>query len=288
MRFYPELFISLVVILIAIPAISQNNIKLRFYKGSNKISYALGDTIKLGNGSEVGGRFIYITSGYNGIPASKKGALVTIKKINKYNYKHFKGVILTVKDGNRTYTLDIENAIASCEIAICISKTMPEEEFPIEKKYFKYTQNNKSITKKELMRILYQDEKAYRKFKTAKIFQTAGWITASTGSILLIFSAAKTTEDLMNTNYIFIHPLFFPFPIPQSSQSVQNPDQAEILAIGGVSMIGASLIFTTIYHIKKGKAVKTYNKRLLTKEPKSQVNLNWGLTVSGIGITLNF
>jgi hypothetical protein len=53
---------------------------------------------------------------YNGLP-------VTIKKIRRFKSKNAEKVLFLVGGGNITnYTLDIENAIASCEIKDCIEK----------------------------------------------------------------------------------------------------------------------------------------------------------------------
>lgn len=105
--------------------------KLDDYKASNGITYKVGDEIKLGRGSDTNGRFVYVNMGgwgaamsgnpeQNWLGAANAGLLVTIKKIKKYNYKRYKGVYFTVGGGNITnYTIDIENAIATCEIENC-------------------------------------------------------------------------------------------------------------------------------------------------------------------------
>jgi hypothetical protein len=100
--------------------------KLNEFKASNGVTYKVGDQIKLGRGSGANGAFVYVTIGGWGMVASGKvtplppsdaGLIVTIKKIRKYNYKHYKGVYFTVGGGNITnYNVDIENAIATGEI----------------------------------------------------------------------------------------------------------------------------------------------------------------------------
>ena len=106
--------------------------KLKEYTASNGITYKIGDEIKLTRGSSHNGKFIYVTIGgwgmstdseANMLPAANRGLIVTIKKIKKYNYKRYKGVIFTVGGGNITnYKLDIEGALENCEIENCNQK----------------------------------------------------------------------------------------------------------------------------------------------------------------------
>lgn len=103
--------------------------KLEEYIASNGITYKIGDEVKLGRGSDTNGKFVYVNIGgwavstnpeENRLGAANAGLLVTIKKINKYNYKRYKGIYFTVGGGNLTnYVLDIENAIATCEVENC-------------------------------------------------------------------------------------------------------------------------------------------------------------------------
>ena len=117
--------------------------KLKDFTASNGITYKIGDKIKLGRGSDTNGRFVYINMGgwaaiagatnnanYNAnnnrLGAVNAGLLVTIKKIKKYNYKRYKGVYFTVGGGNITnYIIDIENAIATCEVENCKKNKNP-------------------------------------------------------------------------------------------------------------------------------------------------------------------
>ena len=111
--------------------------KLQEYKASNGVVYKVGDNIKLGRGSGANGDFVYVTLGGWGmvaegkvtpLPPSNAGLVVTIKKIKKYDYKHYKGVYFTIGGGNITnYNLDIENAIATGEIAGPKNKNMAQE-----------------------------------------------------------------------------------------------------------------------------------------------------------------
>jgi len=103
--------------------------KMTEFTASNGITYKIGDEIKLGRGSDTNGKFVYVNIGgwavstnpeQNRLGAGNAGLIVTIKKIIKYNYKRYKGIYFTVGGGNITnYILDIENAIATCEIENC-------------------------------------------------------------------------------------------------------------------------------------------------------------------------
>jgi hypothetical protein len=108
----------------------QNVERLDEYTASNGITYKIGDEIKLGRGSDTNGKFVYVNIGgwavstnpeQNRLPASSSGLIVTVKKINKYNHKRYKGVYFTVGGGNITnYFLDVENAIQTCEVENCV------------------------------------------------------------------------------------------------------------------------------------------------------------------------
>jgi len=115
---------------------AQNVKKLNEYKASNGITYKIGDEIKLGKGSNDNGNFVYVTMGgwalasgeAASLGAGNAGLLVKIKKIKKYNYKHYKGVYFTVGGGNITnYNLDIENAIATGEVQNSRNKHLAQE-----------------------------------------------------------------------------------------------------------------------------------------------------------------
>nr|BFF40407.1 hypothetical protein BACY1_22120 [Tenacibaculum mesophilum] len=114
--------------------------KLKEYTASNGVTYKVGDEFKLGQGSDTNGKFVYVNIGgwgmstnaeSNRLGAANSGLIVTLKKIKKYNYKRYKGVYFTVGGGNITnYTIDIENAIKSCEIEICNDKKEVAESKP--------------------------------------------------------------------------------------------------------------------------------------------------------------
>jgi len=130
-------YLASIVFLISTSIYAQNTLKLKEYTASNGVTYKIDDDIKLGRGSDTNGRFVYVNMGgwyqyaaassnsnYNAnnnrLPASNTGLIVTIKKIKKYNYKRYKGVFFTVGGGNITnYVIDIENAIATCEVENC-------------------------------------------------------------------------------------------------------------------------------------------------------------------------
>lgn len=108
--------------------------KLKEYKASNGITYKVGDKIKMNQGSAGNGNFIYLTMGgilmtanavANQIPATYAGANVLVKKIKHYKRKTLgEKTIFTVGGGNITnYTLDIEGAIATCEVTPCNKNT---------------------------------------------------------------------------------------------------------------------------------------------------------------------
>ncbi len=133
-----KLLLLLSITLFTISSLHAQRVeKLDEYTASNGVTYKVGDEIKLGRGSDTNGRFVYVNmSGWgavmtatndqvhnanqNRMEASNAGMLVTIKKIKSYDKKRFKGVIFTIGAGNITnYTMDIENAIATCEVENC-------------------------------------------------------------------------------------------------------------------------------------------------------------------------
>lgn len=74
----------------------------------------------------------------NGLPAGNTGLVVTLKKIKKYDSKRYKAVLFIVGGGNITnYNLDIESAIAECEIEKC--KTVSESAKSADDKFDKLT-----------------------------------------------------------------------------------------------------------------------------------------------------
>lgn len=105
------------------------------YTASNGITYTIGDTVKLGMGSSPNGNFRYLNIGgwgavllYNSndgveqfdIGRGYSGLNVNIKAIRYYKFKGATKVYFSVGGGNITnYILDIESAIATCEVVPC-------------------------------------------------------------------------------------------------------------------------------------------------------------------------
>lgn len=99
--------------------------KLDEYTASNGITYKPGDEIKLNRGSGINGSFVYayLGLGGQGLPSGSTNLIVTLKKIRKFESKRYKGVFFIVGGGNIVnYAIDIENAIAACEITPCDSE----------------------------------------------------------------------------------------------------------------------------------------------------------------------
>lgn len=107
--------------------------KLSEYTASNGITYRIGDDIKLGRGTGMHGNFKFVNNAGTGyitkhenhqLGASFASVIMTIKKIKRHNTKKQKGIIFSVS-GIEVWNcaLDIENAIASCEIEACKSQS---------------------------------------------------------------------------------------------------------------------------------------------------------------------
>lgn len=103
--------------------------KLSEYTASNNITYKEGDMILLGRGSGLQGTFVYLkiagwmAGGGTQIGSAYSGLNVEIKKIKKIKFKGAEKIVFTVGGGNITnYSLEIEEAIASCEVKDCNNK----------------------------------------------------------------------------------------------------------------------------------------------------------------------
>jgi hypothetical protein len=141
--------------------------KLEEFTASNEITYKVGDEIKLGQGSDTNGKFVYVNIGgwgvstnaeTNRLGAANAGLIVTVKKIKKYNYKRYKGVYFTVGGGNITnYVIDIENAIKSCEVENCNDKKAITESKP--DKYDQLAKLKKLLDEGVLTKEEYDSEK---------------------------------------------------------------------------------------------------------------------------------
>lgn len=125
------LIISLLVIC-SFVTFGQN--KIESYTASDNITYHIGDTIKLGTGSDNKGNFKYLQMGgfYNTMAAMNgdyqdvassvgrnySGLNVVIKKIKEQKFKGGTKVIFVVGGGNLTnYNLMIEEALKTGEVA---------------------------------------------------------------------------------------------------------------------------------------------------------------------------
>jgi hypothetical protein len=105
------------------------------YKASNGVTYHIGDTIKLGRGSANNGDFLWLQMGgwsaalsYDANKGSDQlnlgkhhsGLNVIVKKMKTMKLKGAERTYFIVGGGNITnYNLYIEDAIETCEVAIC-------------------------------------------------------------------------------------------------------------------------------------------------------------------------
>jgi hypothetical protein len=104
------------------------------YKASNGKTYNVGDTIKLGRGSDANGDFKYIILGglqrFLSRPGDQRATIdktisgygAIIKKMNSKSVGGFEKMIFSIKVQGYPSNLDlyIEDAIATCEVADCI------------------------------------------------------------------------------------------------------------------------------------------------------------------------
>lgn len=118
---------KIILLLLLVTGFANAQERLSEYKASNEITYKEGDTIQLGRGSGIQGTFVYLkVAGWAAGSATQIGSAygglnVTIKKIKKATFKGGTKIYFTVGGGNITnYSLEIEEAIASCEVKDCI------------------------------------------------------------------------------------------------------------------------------------------------------------------------
>ncbi len=116
----------LVILFSGTIALGQPSENLNEYKASNGVTYKVGENLKLGYGSGQNGDFVYLTMegwgyGVSSVGSGNASTEATIKKIKKYSSeKRGTKVLFTLGAGNITnYSLDIEGAINSCEVADC-------------------------------------------------------------------------------------------------------------------------------------------------------------------------
>lgn len=120
-----------IVVILSHDCYSQGS-KLSHYLATNGIDYRKGDTIKLGRGSNYDGTFKYILAyGFGSVMSGNAG-----NKLHS-SYSGFSAIIRQVKELNNRgenkpffivdiegsgYVLEIEDAIATCEIKQCLKK----------------------------------------------------------------------------------------------------------------------------------------------------------------------
>lgn len=111
---------------------------LEEYKTSNGEVYKLGGRLKLNEGSAQNGNFVFITESANGamnfnpgaqLKAKYEGSEIVIKQIIKYNLKRLNGTYFTIdiQGKMKSCIIDIENAIATCEVEKCNEKVQKVE-----------------------------------------------------------------------------------------------------------------------------------------------------------------
>ncbi|MEN9907132.1 MAG: hypothetical protein RLZZ540_273 [Bacteroidota bacterium] len=117
---------KIILVLLFISGFANAQDKITEYKASNNITYKVGDAIQLGRGSGGQGTFVYLkiagwmAGGTTQIGSAYSGLNVVIKKIKKATFKGAEKVYFTVGGGNITnYSLEIEEAIATCEVKDC-------------------------------------------------------------------------------------------------------------------------------------------------------------------------
>ena len=153
---------KIILLLIGILAFNMTNaqrvMKLDEYTALNGITYKVGDEIKLLRGSDTNGNFVYVSVGGRGIIADGEsnrlgadlaGQIVTIKKIKRYDQKHYKGVYFSIAAGDVVnYSIDVENAIKTCEIEGCqYSESGPDKYDQLSK--IKALLDNGALTEQE-------------------------------------------------------------------------------------------------------------------------------------------
>lgn len=115
-----------ILLLLLVSAFATGQSRVEEYKASNDITYKEGDSITLGRGSGLQGTFVYLKmSGWMAgsaiqIGSAYSGLNVIIKKIKVAKFKGAEKAFFIVGGGNITnYSLEIEEAIATCEIKEC-------------------------------------------------------------------------------------------------------------------------------------------------------------------------
>lgn len=117
---------KIILLLLFVSAVANAQDKVTEYKASNNVTYKVGDSIALGRGSGLQGTFVYLKmAGWMAgtdvqIGSAYAGLNVIIKKLKVQKFKGASKMYFVVGGGNITnYTLEIEEAIASCEVKDC-------------------------------------------------------------------------------------------------------------------------------------------------------------------------
>lgn len=139
--FFMKQFFLLLLLLVGMiggKVFAQSKQKKTEYLASNGITYHIGDTIKMGHGTDPQGNFMYVQQGgwakavfsdptqgstqYN-LDRSYAGSGAIVKKIRTEKFHKLDRVIFTVGLGSiSNCDMYIEDAITSCEIADCKKK----------------------------------------------------------------------------------------------------------------------------------------------------------------------
>ena len=144
--------------------------KIDSYTASNGKTYHIGDQIKLGRGSGQNGIFVYLeiggflaaAEGLNGrdvpqLDRNFSGRTVRVEKIKQLNSGQ---IIFTVSSKTMTYySLDIENAIATCEIVDCTGNVMPVKIVNQTSKYDELAKLKELLDSGVLSKEEYEEEK---------------------------------------------------------------------------------------------------------------------------------
>jgi len=138
-QFHQNLYIMkrLLLLLLLLPTISFAQVlglgkRLSEYKASNGITYHVGDTVKLGQGSAPNGTFRYVQYGgwlmftqgggtdAHNVERSYSGYGAVIKKIHSFKAHGIPKVVFAVDiTQSSNFDLWIEDAITTCEVANC-------------------------------------------------------------------------------------------------------------------------------------------------------------------------
>lgn len=131
---------KIVLVLLFVSAFANGQGRVEEYKAANDVTYKEGDSITLGRGSGLQGTFVYLKmSGWMAgsaiqIGSAYAGLNVIIKKIKVVKFKGAEKVFFIVGGGNITnYSLEIEEAIATCEIKNCKETNNPTSAASVDK-----------------------------------------------------------------------------------------------------------------------------------------------------------